>query len=60
MLVIVGTLCKAGILKGKARDYLAYSFPGMEVDEIDSVTEYAYTHNPFGCDRRTYKKKEIW
>jgi len=55
MLVMAGTLCKAGIPKDKASEYLKGTYPTMSESEIDSVLDYAYDHNPFGSNRRDYK-----
>lgn len=55
MLIIAGTLCKAGIPKNKATDYLTENYPKKDILEIDSVIQYAYDNNAFGCDRRRYK-----
>ena len=57
MLIMAGTLCKAGIPKDRTKDYLLDSYPEKDESEIDSIIEYAYDNNPWGCDRRTYKKK---
>ena len=56
MLIIAGTLCKAGIPKEKTTGYLIESYPEKEQAEIESVVEFAYDHNAFGCDRRRYRR----
>ena len=55
MLIIAGTLCKAGINRDKALAYLENSYSGMPEREIEGVVDYSYDHNPFGSDRRFYK-----
>lgn len=55
MLIIAGTLCKAGINRDKALEYLESSYSGMPEGEIEGVVDYSYSHNPFGSDRRFYK-----
>ncbi len=54
LLVITGTLCKAGIPQEKAKAYLDKTYSNMPASEIDSILSYAYDHNPFGSDRRKY------
>ena len=56
MLVIAGTLCKAGIPKEKTIAYLTKVYPEKSEDEIKSIAEYSYKYNDFGCNRRTFKK----
>ena len=55
MLVIAGTLCKAGIRKDKALEYLEDTYCEMPEKEIGSIVDYSYTHNTFGSDRRFYR-----
>lgn len=55
MLIIAGTLCKAGIPKERTKDYLSKNFSDKGENETNSIVEFAYEHNAFGCDRRTYK-----
>lgn len=55
MLIIAGTLCKAGIPKERTKDYLSKNFSDKGENEINSIVEFAYEHNAIGCDRRTYK-----
>jgi len=55
MLIIAGTLCKAGINRDKALEYLESSYSEMPEMEIEGVVDYSYSHNPFGSDRRFYK-----
>lgn len=55
MLVIAGTLCKAGIRKDKAQEYLEDTYCEMPGKEIEGVVDYSYSHNTFGSDRRFYK-----
>ena len=54
LLIITGTLCKAGIPQEKAKAYLDKTYSNMPASEIDSILSYAYNHNPFGSDRRKY------
>ena len=55
MLVIAGTLCKAGIRKDKALEYLEDAYCEMPGKEIEGVVDYSYSHNTFGSDRRFYR-----
>ena len=55
MLVIAGTLCKAGIRKDKALEYLEDTYCEMPEKEIGSIVDYSYSHNTFGSDRRFYR-----
>lgn len=56
MLIIAGTLCKAGIPKEKTTGYLIEAYPQKDQPEIDSIVEFAYENNAFGCDRRRYRR----
>lgn len=56
MLIMAGTLCKAGIPEEKTVGHLKSSYPDKDDAEVDSVVKYAYENNPFGSDRRTYRK----
>ena len=55
MLIMAGTLCKAGICSEKAMEYLECSYTDMPTEEIEGVVKYSYDHNPFGSDRRFYR-----
>lgn len=55
MLTIAGTLCKAGVTKEKATDYLTSKYAEIPSGEIQGIIEFAYEHNPFGSDRRQYR-----
>lgn len=55
ILVMAGTLCKAGIQDVKAMAYLKGSYPDMPENEIESAVSYSYENNPYGCDRKRYK-----
>lgn len=54
IMVMAGTLCKAGVIKDKANEYLLNSYPDMSKKEIADIISYAYENNSFGCDRRRY------
>lgn len=56
ILIMSGTLCKAGILKEKTLPYLCSSFQNIPKSEIDGIVEYCYEHNPFGSDRIRYRR----
>jgi len=56
MLNMAGTLCKAGIKKERALEYLIDNYPDKEKKEIEEVVSYAYDYNAFGCDRRRYRE----
>ena len=49
-----GVLCKAGVEKAKAKDFIESLIPGFDITEI---LDYAYSHNIFGCERRKYCKR---
>ena len=53
----LGILCKAGIPKTKAIDFVLSLFPNWSsgITEIPHAAGWAYTHNPFGCDRMKFK-----
>ena len=53
----LGILCKAGIPKTKAIDFVLSLFPNWSsgITEIPHAADWAYTHNPFGCDRMKFK-----
>lgn len=55
MLIISGTLCKAGVKREMTKEYLLDSFPGKSEGEIEGVCGYAYSNNSFGSERRRYK-----
>ena len=53
----LGILCKAGIPKAKAVEFVSSLFenwPSGEV-EITHAADWAYKHNLFGCDRMKFK-----
>ena len=49
-----GVLCKAGVEKAKAKDFIESLIPGFD---ITGILDYAYSHNIFGCERRRYCKR---
>ncbi len=53
----LGILCKAGIPKTKAIDFVLSLFPNWSggTTEIPHAADWAYTHNPFGCDRMKFR-----
>jgi len=53
----LGILCKAGIPKTKAIEFVVSLFPTWTSaeEEITHAAGWAYTHNPFGCDRMKFK-----
>jgi len=55
MLIIAGTLCKAGIARETTRYYLQNNFTEKGGDEIQRIIDYSYGHNAFGSDRRFYR-----
>ncbi len=55
ILTMAGTLCKAGVVKENTTDYLTSKYKDMPCGEILDVIDFAYGHNPFGCDRRRYR-----
>lgn len=55
----LGILCKAGIERSAAESFVAELIPDLPVEEITHASDYAYTHNLFGCDRRNYRSRRI-
>lgn len=53
-----GVLCKAGVEKQKAIDFIVELIPDLAQTEITRAVEYAYTHNIFGSNRRRYIKRK--
>ena len=49
-----GVLCKAGVEKNRAKSFIEELVPDYDITEI---IEYAYSHNTFGCERRSYKSR---
>ena len=49
-----GVLCKAGVEKAKAKDFIESLIPSFDITEI---LDYAYSHNIFGSERRKYCKR---
>lgn len=52
-----GVLCKAGIEKKKAQDFIQELIPDLPSKEIARAVKYAYEKNIFGLNRRTYRKR---
>lgn len=52
-----GVLCKAGIEKKKAQEFIQELIPDLPSKEIARAVKYAYEKNIFGLNRRTYKKR---
>lgn len=50
-----GVLCKAGVMKDKAKAFIEEFIPDYDITEI---VDYAYSHNTFGCERRRYKSRQ--
>ena len=53
----LGILCKAGIPKTKAIEFVVSLFPTWTSaeEEVTHAAGWAYTHNPFGCDRMKFR-----
>lgn len=51
-----GVLCKAGVEKNKAREFIATLIPDLPKPELTKAVNYAYEHNNFGSHRRCYLK----
>jgi len=53
----LGIFCKAGIPKTKAIEFVVSLFPTWTSaeEEVTHAAGWAYTHNPFGCDRMKFK-----
>lgn len=58
VLTYAGVLCKAGVERGKAKDFIRALIPDLPEYEVDRAVGYAYTHNKFGCNRRKYMKSK--
>lgn len=52
-----GVLCKAGVEKNKAQQFIQSLLPDLPIHEITRAVKYAYEHNIFGSHRRLYLKK---
>lgn len=52
-----GVLCKAGVEKHKAQQFIQSLLPDLPKHEITRAIKYAYEHNIFGSHRRHYLKK---
>lgn len=52
-----GVLCKAGVEKNKAQQFIQSLLPDLPKHEITRAIKYAYEHNIFGSHRRHYLKK---
>jgi hypothetical protein len=54
----LGFLCKAGIERDKAVDFVCSLFPDTWTEkkkEISHASKWAYEHNVFGSDRKKYR-----
>lgn len=56
VLTYAGVLCKAGVERGKAKDFIRLLIPDLPEYEVDRAMDYAFSHNIFGCNRRKYTK----
>ncbi|MDO4320406.1 MAG: BT4734/BF3469 family protein [Bacteroidales bacterium] len=52
-----GVLCKAGVEKNKAQQFIQSLLTDLPTPEITRAIKYAYEHNIFGSHRRLYLKK---
>lgn len=52
-----GVLCKAGVEKNKAQQFIQSLLSDLPPYEITRTIKYAYDHNIFGSHRRLYLKK---
>jgi len=50
----LGILCKAGIDRATAEAFVGKLISDLPSEEIQHAAVYAYSHNIFGCDRRSY------
>lgn len=57
-LTYAGILCKAGVEHSKALNFIIELIPELPKYEIVRAVEYAYKHNIFGSNRRTYLKRK--
>lgn len=54
-LAYAGVLCKAGVEKDLAKNFIEELIPNFEITEI---VDYAYKKNVFCCERRKYNKRK--
>ena len=57
-LTYAGILCKAGVGQQMAMDFIQELIPDLPKKEITHAANYAYEHNIFGSNRRTYLKRK--
>lgn len=57
-LTYAGILCKAGVEKSKATDFIHELIPDLPNGELNHAVRYAYDNNIFGSNRRTYLKRK--
>ena len=57
-LTYAGILCKAGVGQQMAMDFIHELIPDLPTKEITRAANYAYEHNIFGSNRRTYLKRK--
>lgn len=53
-----GVLCKAGVEQQTAKDFIQELIPDLPKKEVTRAVRYAYEHNIFGCNRRSYIKRK--
>lgn len=57
-LTYAGILCKAGVEQSKATGFIHELIPDLPNEELNHAVRYAYDHNIFGSNRRTYLKRK--
>lgn len=57
-LTYAGILCKAGVEQSKATGFIHELIPDLPNGELTRAVRYAYDHNIFGSNRRTYLKRK--
>ena len=57
----MGIICKTGIPKTKAIEFVVSLFPTWTTaeEEVTHAAGWAYTHNPFGCNRMKFKSHKL-
>lgn len=53
----LGILCKAGISRSQAESFVGELIPDLPAEEISHAADYSYTHNLFGCERKSFRSK---
>lgn len=55
ILMMAGTLCKAGVEMKTTLEYIIDNYKDKPEDEIERAVDYAYDNNPYGSNRRLFR-----